>query len=541
MTATSRIARVRGWIRLLLLALLMAGYAASAPAQQALLWFSHGRPTPQAAQAIEVLGNAASDGLSPQDYDAARLREQLNLAAAGAGLPGDALARLDMALTASMQRYLVDLHSGRLDASQLHRYFKLPPPDYFNAPAYLDDAVAHDRLPEAVRLAAPRLAQYDSLRAALARYRGLLGHPAWQMPLAPLPGKKLEAGQAYAGMDLLTRRLVALGDLPPQPQPSSPATQYYEGAVIDGVRAFQERHGLLPDGVLGAATFKQLEVAPAQRLRQIELTLERLRWTPLTQAPRMIVVNIPEFVLRAYEVRDGQPDVKVEMRIIVGRALNTRTPIFQEDMRFIEFSPYWNVPSSITRGEIIPRLRRDPGYFEQQGFEFVTPQGQVLPGLSGENLDAAQRGQLRIRQRPGRRNALGDIKFIFPNDMNIYLHHTPAPQLFDRYRRDFSHGCIRVESPVALAQFVLYDEPQWTEERIRAAMASGKSKTIRLDKPVPVLIAYNTVVAKSGKVYFFPDLYDHDAWLDKALRQRPRAPAAAVASSRNGGIRASRG
>src|SRR5690606_15523879 len=144
---------------------------------------------------------------------------------------------------------------------------------------------------------------------------------------------------------------------------------------------------------------------------------------------------------------------------------------------------------------------RDPGYFEQQGFEFVTPQGQVLTGLSGESLDAAQLGQLRIRQRPGQRNALGDIKFIFPNDMNIYLHHTPTPQLFDRYRRDFSHGCIRVESPVALARFVLYDQPQWTEERIRAAMAGGASKTIRLDKPVPVLIAYNTVVVKGGKVY----------------------------------------
>lgn len=529
MTPSRRIVEIRIWIRLLLV-LSLAGYAATASAQQAVLWFSHGRPTPQAIQAVEILGNAASEGLVPQDYDAAQLKEQLGLAISGTVMPADVMVQLDMALTTSMQRYLLDLHRGRLDASQIQRYFKLPRLDYFDAPAYLVEAVANARLPEAVRLAAPRLAQYDLLRTALARYRALLGHPAWQIPLVPLPEKKLEPGQAYAGMDILTRRLIALGDLPPQAL--MPAMHYYGGAVSDGIKVFQERHGLLPDGIVGAATFKQLEVTPAQRLRQIELTLERLRWTPLTQATRMIVVNIPEFVLRAYEVRNGQPEVQLEMKIIVGRALDTRTPIFQEDMRFIEFSPYWNVPSSITQGEIIPRLRRDPGYFEQQGFELVTPQGQVLTGLSGESLDAVQLGQLRIRQRPGPRNALGDIKFILPNDMNIYLHHTPAPKLFERYRRDFSHGCIRVENPVALARFVLYDEPQWTVERIRAAMGSGASKTIRLNKPVPVLIAYNTVVVKGGKVYFFPDIYNHDAWLDKALRLRARA--AAMSSSRNG-------
>src|SRR5690606_11757924 len=204
--------------------------------------------------------------------------------------------------------------------------------------------------------------------------------------------------------------------------------------------------------------------------------------TPLLHGPRMIVVNVPEFVLRAYERTAQGVDLQLEMRVVVGRALDTRTPIFLEDMRFIEFSPYWHVPISIARRETLPRLRRDPGYFTQQGFEFVTRDGEVISTLTDEAIEAVQTGQWRIRQRPGPRNALGDIKFIFPNDQNIFLHHTPAPELFSRVRRDFSHGCIRIEAPVALARFVLQHKPEWTAERIRRAMARGKASTLRLDE-----------------------------------------------------------
>jgi murein L,D-transpeptidase YcbB/YkuD len=222
-------------------------------------------------------------------------------------------------------------------------------------------------------------------------------------------------------------------------------------------------------------------------------------------------------------VEDGRVHVRLTMKVIVGKALNTRTPLFDEAMRFIEFSPYWNVPPSIARQEVVPRLRRDPAYFRQQGFEFVTASGRVATTLSPENLDAVAHGDWRIRQRPGPQNALGDIKFVFPNNDNIYLHHTPAPQLFERDRRDFSHGCIRVEEPVALALFVLRDEPEWTEERIRQAMDSGTSSTLKLKQPLPVLIAYSTVIAKGGRVFFYPDLYGQDRLLDQALRQRSDA------------------
>lgn len=364
--------------------------------------------------------------------------------------------------------------------------------------------------------AEPQMPMYAHLHQELTSYQALADHPAWQTALPPLPGRKLVAGQAYAGLAQLAQRLEAVSDL----AAGATAAAHFDGALVTALQAFQERHGLTPDGVLGPATLQQLNVTPAARARQIELSLERLRWTPLPQGPRMIVVNVPEFMLHAYEVHDGQIDVQLSMKVIVGKARGTRTPLFTEAMRFIEFSPYWNVPPSIARQETVPRLRRDPAYFQQQDFEFVTASGQVVSTLSDAHLDAVLHGGWRIRQRPGPKNALGDIKFIFPNRDNIYLHHTPAPLLFERDRRDFSHGCIRVQEPVALARFVLRDDPTWTEDRIREAMEKGSSRTLRLTQPLPVLITYSTVVVKGGRVFFYPDVYGLDRLLDQALRQR---------------------
>ncbi len=498
------------------LLLVLAFAAAPAFAADALLWLNAGRPTSDATQAVEILGSAAGQGLDPRDYDAQELGARLTQALQGPPLDGAAQAAFDSALTAALLRYLADLQDGRLDPRQIHANFEVRRHAPLDAAAILHDAVARHRVADALSEAEPRLPMYAALRAALARYRALADHPAWQAALPPLPGKKVAPGQAYAGLPLLARRLEALGDLPE----ATALPTRLDGALVAALRSFQERHGLAPDGVLGPATLRQLNVAPAARVRQIELALERLRWTPFLQGPRVIAVNVPEFVLRAYEVADGQVHVKLTMKVIVGKALDTRTPLFDEDMQLIEFSPYWNVPPSIARREVVPRLRRDPAYFEREGFEFVSASGAVVATLTPEHLDAVLGGGWRIRQRPGPQNALGDIKFVFPNQENIYLHHTPAPQLFQRERRDFSHGCIRVQEPVALAKFVLQDDPAWTEERIRDAMGRGESKTIRLQQPLPVLIAYNTVVAKSGRIFFYPDLYGHDRLLDDALRER---------------------
>jgi len=477
-------------------------------------WFDHGRPGADARLALNTLLDAASQGLNPQDYHAAELAKAFQQTEQGQPDPSRE-ARLNDALTRSLALYLRHLHHGRLSPELLEHHFQAPPLGAFDPQALIAQARQSNTLAQALRDATPRVPMYAALRAAMNKYRAMGQASAWATALPPLTTRSLKPGESYGGLPTVAARLAALGDLPPDTAVSS----VYAGEIVQAVGRFQERHGLQNDGIIGAATLAQLNVTPAQRAKQMALTLERLRWTPLLYGPRMIVVNIPEFVLRAYETQGHEVKLDLEMRVIVGRALDTRTPIFLEDMRYIEFSPYWNVPSSIARGETLPRLRRDPAYFTQQGFEFVTRDGKVVNALSTEAIDATQRGEWRIRQRPGPHNALGDIKFIFPNDQNIYLHHTPAPQLFSRARRDFSHGCIRIEEPVQLAQFVLHNQPGWTRDRIVTAMESGKSHTLKLDEPIPVLIAYSTAVIKNdGKVYFFPDIYQQDARLDQALR-----------------------
>lgn len=520
-------------------------------------WFlANGHPNPQVAAALQALSDADTQGLDPADYETTALIEDFaRLAQAGspAAMP-EQQQRLGARLTASLTRYLNDLRNGRVDPHKVHQKFDVPAKPAFDARQYVAQALRDNRVEQALNEARPKVPMYDAVVKAMAHYRSLAADPVWTTPLPPLPSRKLEPGQTYAGIPLIKQRLAVLGDYAPQaatPQngvtgtsqpadtamtdpgvahaaanpvggntaPSNDTT--YSPALVDAVKAFQARHGLTVDGIIGPGTFAQLQITPAQRVEQMALTLERLRWTPLLSGPRMIVVNVPEFMLRAYEVKpDGTIDINLQMRVIVGRALDTSTPLFDEDMRFIEFSPYWNIPPSIARGETLPRLRRDPAYFNRQGFEFVMKDGSVSTELSQANLDAVQHGAARIRQRPGPQNALGDIKFIFPNNTNIYLHHTPAPQLFERARRDFSHGCIRVEAPVALAQFVLQNDPRWTQQRIETAMQAGKAQTIRLAEPIPVVLAYSTVVVLDGTVYFFDDIYGHDKKLANALKKR---------------------
>lgn len=425
-------------------AALLLGLAAAVHAAEALRWLDGGRPGAAALQAADLLDAAGAEGLDPRDYAAAALRQALDRAQQGAPPDAAAAAQIEQGLSAAMERYLNDLHFGRVDPRSVRSDFHVDKRS-FDAAAVLRGAVQDGSLAEAAQLAAPQLPVYAELRRMQAEYRGLEDDPAWRQPLPALP---------------------------------------------------------------------------AARARQIALTMERLRWTPLELGARMIVVNIPEFVLRAYEWRDGRITVQRTMKVIVGRAFDTRTPVFDEPMRSIEFSPYWNIPPSIARAETVPRLRRDPGYWEREGFEFVTGDGRVETALSASGLDAVLAGQWRIRQRPGPRNALGDIKFVLPNRDNIYLHHTPSVGLFERARRDFSHGCIRVEQPQALATFVLADMPEWTETRIREAMERGKSSTLRLREPVPVLLAYATALVKGGRPVFFDDIYGLDRVLDAALRAR---------------------
>ncbi len=489
-------------------------------------WFEGGQPTEPARQAVQWLTQADADGLRPADYHAPVLAEVLARATQS---PLDETSRqqASQVLQSAMERYLRDLRDGRVDPRTLHHNFQPARQETFDAKAAVDTARDTAGIDEAVRSVTPRLPMYGQLKMSLAAYRALANHPAWAAALPALPGGRggaVRPGQTWTGLEALARRLKALGDLETAPKSQGNGVPIrLEGTLVDALKSFQQRHGQTADGVLGPATWAQLQVKPEQRARQIELSMERLRWTPLEQGSRMVVVNIPEFVLRAYEIRDGEIRVEREMRVIVGKAMDHNTPVFDEDMRFVEFSPYWNVPPSIAKEELIPRLRRDPGYFTRMGFEFVGGDGKGDTAFSSGKLGAVQSGQMRIRQRPGPQNALGDIKFVFPNRDNIYLHHTPSVGLFAKDRRDFSHGCIRVEKPVELATFVLQNQPEWTEKRIVQAMEKGTSSTIRLAEPLPVLIAYGTSLVKNGRIHFHEDIYGLDKALDEALkREKPR-------------------
>ncbi|MCD8536325.1 MAG: L,D-transpeptidase family protein [Burkholderiaceae bacterium] len=479
-------------------------------------WLTDGRPNAMAVEAVEFLVNADVDGLEPQDYLASDLQAQLRVLLDSARPDPIGATAFAQRLTLAMSRYLNDLALGRVTAREVHHQFDGAAPRVYDAQLELQSALDAGDIQSAVEQARPTFPLYPALRHALAQYRELVGHTAWQTDLPTPAGKKLEEGQQYSALELLRKRLVALGDLPA----SAPSNSVYDVTLVQGVKSFQRRHGLTDDGVIGPQTLVALNTSPAQRAEQIALSMERLRWTPLHQGDRLIAVNLPGFMLYAYEIdKQGQVRIDVEMRVVVGRSLNHRTPVFDEDMRFIEFSPYWNVPPSIARGETIPALRKDPNYLQKQQMEFVDSAGNVSTTVTPEKIQAVLNGQLRIRQRPGAHNALGAIKFIFPNNDNIFLHHTPSTHLFARDRRDLSHGCIRVEEPVELAKFVLANDPEWTEDRIREAMDAGTSKTIRLKDPIPVLIGYSTVLTRNGTVFFYPDLYGHDATLRKALSQ----------------------
>jgi murein L,D-transpeptidase YcbB/YkuD len=290
--------------------------------------------------------------------------------------------------------------------------------------------------------------------------------------------------------------------------------------VVTAVRRFQQRHGLDQDGVLGRATIAAVNTPFSHRVREIELALERLRWLPPIGRQPFVVVNIPQFELIAFDSTSQTAPPAINMRVIVGKALQTRTPVMLEQMRYIEFRPYWNVPRSILVKEIVPALRRNSNYLQSNDMEMVGPGDQPAgdrPG--GGAIGRLLRGDLRVRQRPGPENSLGLIKFVFPNASNVYLHGTPHMQLFERTRRDFSHGCIRLEHPEALAVWLLRDQPGWNLEQVQSAMNAERSSRLLLSHPVPVVIFYTTAVVRSdGSAWFYADIYGHDRELDEALR-----------------------
>ncbi|HSK44045.1 MAG TPA: L,D-transpeptidase family protein [Candidatus Binatia bacterium] len=485
------------------------------PSNYARAWTTDNKLTPQAQTIIRVLQDVDVKGLHPEDYDGPLWNDRVARIASPGSKPSPAeLDRFDLSLTVSVLRYLSALHRGRVDPRRLR----------------VDLNIDHNRykLGEFVRsnlVKAPDVnAVFDQVECAYAGYRRTLMALKHYMDLAkqgegdPLPAitKAIKPGGTYPGLNALATRLQRLADLSPADWHAS-GSNAYEGAVVESVKHFQVRHGLTPNGIIDQVTYQNLVTPFSRRIVQFQLALERWRWLPRNLPGRMIAVNVPEFELRAYD----DYHVTIDMRVIVGKSFpERRTPLFQDQMEYLIFRPYWNVPIRITRNEIIPDLRKKPGYMAKHEFEVVTRQDQVVAAdVSDSSVIARLRsGDLEIRQRPGPGNSLGLIKFVFPNDYDVYMHGTPEHALFSRAERAMSHGCVRVEDPAKLAAWVLQSNPEWTNEKIEAAMNASQSERVNLPKPIPVLILYATAaVDESGEVGFFADIYGQDAKLEQEL------------------------
>lgn len=482
------------------------------PTGYALAWMQNLKPTPQARAMITVFSEANSKGLDPADYDSllwTARTEKLRSAS-----PAD-LARFDLALTVSVMRYISDLHLGRVNPRYFHFGFDVEHNKYDLSRFVRERLVSSPDLGSALATVDPPFDGYRRTEKALQRYLQLAQQDDGNR--LPSPKQRIAIAGRYSGIQRLQRLLCLVGDLEPA-SCAVEATDVYTGAIADGVKHFQARHGLEANGTLDQATIRELNVPLSERVSQLRLTLERWRWLPHEFSQPPIVVNIPEFRLRAFDQNDN---VALAMNVVVGRAYRRQTPVFAKDMTHVIFRPYWNVPRSIGRSEIVPSVERDPSYLARKNYELVTHAGEFVTNgpVNDDILRRLRDGSLEIRQRPGSGNALGLVKLMFPNEYNVYLHSTPSPELFTRPRRDFSHGCIRVEKPVELVTWVLRNNPGWDSARVEAAMQTGKDNyQVNLSNPIPVLILYGTaVVDNKDEVHFFDDIYGHDAALRETL------------------------
>ncbi len=484
------------------------------PGGYALAWIRGGEPTPQALGVISILQKAEEKGLCAEDYDGPRWSERL---ARLNNASDPERGKFDAELTVCTMRYISDLHIGKVNPK--HFEFGLDVEQKkCNLPDFVRQHLVTASDPaSALDTVEPVFPGYQRTKAALLRYLDLARQDDGEQ--LPIPVKTVAPGSLYPGLPRLAKLLHLLGDLPPDAPPAAEVGTY-AGPMVDAVKRFQRRHGLPPDGRLSAQTVKSLNTPLSFRIRQMQLTLERWRWLPQDFPQPPVVVNIPEFRLRAYST-DEEGRIALEMNVIVGKAYGHKTPIFADTMKYVVLRPYWNVPPSIERSEIVPNIQKDRNYISKKGFEVTTQKGEIVTSgeINDDVLAQLRSGKLAVRQKPGPTNSLGLVKLIFPNSHNVYLHSTPAQELFSQSRRDFSHGCIRVEKPAELTAWALRNNAGWDLERIKQAMNSGKdNQQVNLAKPIPVLILYGTaVVNEAGDALFFDDIYGLDADLERVL------------------------
>jgi L,D-transpeptidase YcbB len=551
-----------------------------------LAWLRDLKPTAQTTAFLQAFQGAGAQGLNPEDYDASRWPARLNTIAQIAAAHDtstaaeDTVAQFDAAMTVCVMRYISDLRIGRVNPQHFNFGIDVASKKYDLAEFLSDNAVdAHD-VPALVRSVEPDSAQYRATEAALARYLTLAhqqevaaaprlpdvakggvspggaypaagqllarlqleGDAAGDYPLAfpqtgqrasqPQQARNTRTAQALAN----ARRLLHRPVRPPAPTPSTPTTPIftppdlppvYTGAMAAAVKLYQHRHGLTDDGKLTSETIQNLNVPLTERVIQLQNSLERWRWLPDQYVNAPLMVNLPEFLLRGFA-----PDHTLDftMKVVVGKVVGDHdTPVFAHMMRYLIFRPYWNVPQDIVQKELMPHISASGvGYLVSHNYEVTDSKGNVLDNFTAQQV---AHGGVLVREKPGPKNSLGLVKFMFPNPYDIYLHSTPATELFARTRRDFSHGCVRVQKPEDLAVWVLANSNtpgSWDADKVHDAMTNGPDNyTVSLKMPIPIVIFYLTAIADendAGHAHFFNDLYGYDQKLQQVLAHGPPYP-----------------
>ena len=468
------------------------------------LWLEKDADSERANQLIDALATVHEHGLRGDAYPLDELVGALRPIDKARRPTVEQLADADVLLTATYVALGEDLLTGQVDPKQVEPDWRIDP-QTSDVDSLLARMLRGEPLSRSIEAMRPQDPGYDELRAQLKRYRELAAGGGWRR----VPeGKALRPGDSASMPRLaaLHDRLAAEGyvgrdaDLVRAAADSGAAARLavYGGELAGAVAAFQARHNIVVDSVLGPETVQSMNLSAEHRTGQIMANLERYRWLPRSLGDRYIYVNVPAFRLDAY---DGGRKV-LSMKVIVGEEYEDKaTPAFADSMQFVEFFPYWNVPEEIAEKELWPKINADPSYLERNEYELVT-----------------ERGETRIRQKPGDKNALGYVKFLFPNPLNIYMHDTPERSLFGRDVRAFSHGCIRVEKPEELAVYALSGTRGWTEDRIRQAMR-GPNRQVRLAEKIPIYIVYFTTFVRDGELYFGNDIYERDSELVRVVER----------------------
>lgn len=466
-------------------------------------WWNGNGWTEHAVTALETLQNAAHEGLRPSDYPATEMILE------NAVTSPDVIAAQDVLLTDSILSFIRHLKVGRIAPSDVDSDIHMAPP-VFDAVSALEDGLQSNDFTAWITSLAPDNKEYFLLRKALADYRARVSKSDW--PILP-EGKKFEPGSTDPRVRILRRQLVLHGLL---------RADLFGGAafdqdVADAVKAFQERLGLDADGIVGPITRLALNVSNQDRIRQIELNMERARWLSPDRLDRYVYVNLASFNLTAYD-----NDVPVlESAIIIGRDAR-KTPVFSDRIVNLVLAPTWTVTPTIARLDLLPKLKKDPSYLQTKGIRVFSDWSATAVEVDQTTIDWANMRPnaipFKFRQDPGPLNALGGVRFSLTNDFFIYLHDTPDRNLFSKSRRSFSSGCIRVKEVLALAMFALNGDANWPIDRVQKAMEGPETKVVKLSKPLPVLITYSTAwVDDSGLLQFRDDVYGRDKRLSEKL------------------------